>query len=124
MVTTAPLLTLTPAAVAQLQRLLAEEANPNLALRVYVAPGGCSGMSYGMSLEDQSDDSDYLIEIEGLKVIVDEFSSTFISGSEIDYVNSLMGAGFTVRNPNAKKSCACGQSFDTGNNAASARPCH
>lgn len=117
------LVTLSDAATAQLRKIIVEEGRDDIGLRVFVSPGGCSGLSYGMSLEDEPDEGDFRVEQEGLNVYVDEFSANFIRGSEIDFVNGLMGAGFTVHNPNAKKSCACGQSFDTGSNAETAQKC-
>jgi iron-sulfur cluster assembly protein len=124
MVATEPqLVTLTAQAVKELHKVIAEEGRDDLGLRVFVSPGGCSGLSYGMSLEEQSDEGDFVVQQEGLNIFVDEFSANFVKGSQIDYVKGLMGAGFTVHNPNAKKSCACGQSFDTGANAATAQKC-
>lgn len=118
-----PIVTLTGTALGELRKLVEAENRPEVGLRVFVSPGGCSGLSYGMSLEDATEEGDELVTIEGLRVIVDEFSANFIRGGEIDYVHSLMGAGFTVHNPNAVKSCACGQSFDTGANASTAQKC-
>ncbi len=124
MVATEPaLVQLTDKAVAELRKIIASEGRDDLGLRVFVSPGGCSGLSYGMSLEEASDEGDFVVQQEGLNVFVDEFSANFVKGSQIDYVSGLMGAGFTVHNPNAKKSCACGQSFDTGANADTAQKC-
>lgn len=117
------LVTLTEKAVSELRKIIAAEGSEALGLRVFVSPGGCSGLSYGMSLEEQSDEGDFVVEQDGLRIFVDEFSANYIKGSQIDYVSGLMGAGFTVHNPNAKRSCACGQSFDTGSNAATAQKC-
>jgi iron-sulfur cluster assembly protein len=118
-----PLVTLTDTAVAELRKIIAEEGRDDIGLRVFVSPGGCSGLSYGMSLEEQSDEGDFVVQHAGLNVFVDEFTANFVRGSQIDFVKGLMGAGFTVQNPNAKKSCACGQSFDTGTNAETAQKC-
>ena len=118
------MLTLTPEAKAQVKGLLERAANPNVALRVFVAPGGCSGMQYGMTLDDQLQEGDQVIEEDGIRLVVDEMSAMYLVGSEIDYVDSQMGGGFTIHNPNAVRSCACGHSFDTGQDAAAARPCH
>lgn len=117
------LVQLTDYAVSELRKVIASEGNQDAGLRVFVSPGGCSGLSYGMSLEEKPDEGDFVVEQDGLNVFVDEFSANFVKGSQIDYVSGLMGAGFTVQNPNAKKSCACGQSFDTGSNAESAQKC-
>lgn len=116
-------ITLTEDAVSQLKSLLEQEANPNVALRVFVSGGGCSGMQYGMAFDEEVRPSDEVIEQEGVRILVDDFSAPYLVGSEIDYVNSLMGAGFTVHNPNAVHSCSCGHSFDTGDDAGSASSC-
>lgn len=117
------MLTLTPAARTQVQSLLARADDPQTALRVFVSPGGCSGMSYGMQLDSEQQEGDTLIEAEGVRVLVDEMSALYLGGSQIDYVDALMGGGFQIQNPNAVKSCACGHSFDTGQDAATARAC-
>ena len=114
---------LTPQAMNQLRSLLAAENNPALGLRVFVSGGGCSGLQYGMAFDDNIRAEDEVVEMEGVKVIVDEYSVQHIRGSEIDYVDSLMGAGFTVHNPNAVHSCSCGHSFDTGESAGDAQSC-
>ncbi len=120
---TDPSVVLTAEATGELRRIVTEEGDPSLGLRVFVSPGGCSGLSYGMSLEDHSDDGDEVITQDGLMVFVDEFTVNFIRGAQIDYVKGLMGAGFTVHNPNAVKACACGSSFDTGGHAETAQKC-
>ena len=116
-------LNITDLAASELKRIVAKKGNPDLALRVFVSPGGCSGLSYGMAFEESPGDDDVVIEKDGVKLVVDEVSLMYIDGSEIDYVDALMGGGFTVYNPNAVKSCSCGHSFDTGANAETARPC-
>jgi iron-sulfur cluster assembly protein len=116
-------LNITDAAVTELKRVLARKENPDLALRVFVSPGGCSGLSYGMAFEESPGEDDVVIERDGVRLVVDEVSLMYINGSEIDFVDALMGGGFTVYNPNAVKSCSCGHSFDTGGNADTARPC-
>jgi iron-sulfur cluster assembly protein len=97
---------------------------PDGALRVYVAPGGCSGFSYGMSLEPEPAEDDEVVEQAGVRVVVDPFSLQYLNGAQIDFIDSLMGGGFTVVNPNAVKSCACGQSFDTSFGGGEPKPCH
>ena len=121
--TESQLVQLTEKAVSELRKIIASEGKDDLGLRVFVSPGGCSGLNYGMSLEEETSDDDFVVKQEGLTVLVDEFSASFVRGSQIDYVAGLMGAGFTVHNPNAKKTCACGQSFDTGANATTAQKC-
>jgi len=117
-------LSLTDEAVSRLKNVLESQQAPEGALRVYVTPGGCSGFSYGMSLEGEPADDDEIVEQAGVKVIVDPFSLQYLEGAQIDFVDSLMGGGFTVVNPNAVKSCACGQSFDTSFGGGAAKPCH
>ena len=114
---------LTPDALTQLRTLLQKESNPTLALRVFVSGGGCSGLQYGMAFDDNVRPGDEVVEQDGVRIVVDDFSAPYIQGSEIDYVDSLMGAGFTVHNPNAVRSCSCGHSFDTGDDASSASAC-
>ena len=123
MSTSTSAITITPEAAAQLKRFLDEQGTPDYALRVFVAPGGCSGLQYGMTVEETTDEGDELIETDGVKLLVDNFSAMYLQGAEIDFVNSLMGGGFTVRNPNAVASCACGHSFDAGGNAGTAQGC-
>jgi iron-sulfur cluster assembly protein len=119
------LISMTPSAVGQLRELMAQQeaASPQLGLRVFVYPGGCSGMSYGMAFEDQPADDDFTIEVQGIKLYVDEMSAQYVGGSKIDFEDSLMGGGFRILNPNAVRSCGCGHSFDTGSDAGSARGC-
>jgi iron-sulfur cluster assembly protein len=114
---------LTDDALSQLKSLLEKEGNPELALRVFVSGGGCSGLQYGMAFDDNVRPGDELVEQNGVRVLVDDFSVPYLRGSEIDYVDSLMGAGFTVHNPNAVKSCSCGHSFDAGDDASTASSC-
>jgi iron-sulfur cluster assembly protein len=114
---------LTGDALTQLKSLLEKEGNPDVALRVFVSGGGCSGLQYGMAFDDVTRPGDEVVELDGVRVVIDDFSAPYIRGSEIDYVDSLMGAGFTVHNPNAVSSCSCGHSFDTGDDAGSARAC-
>lgn len=111
-------------AVRQLQQIIARQEKAGVGLRVYVTPGGCSGFSYGMALEDEPAEDDQVFERHGVRVVIDPFSATYLDGAEIDYVDALMGGGFTVRNPNAVKTCACGQSFDTTHGGGAAKPCH
>ena len=120
---TPSMLTISLDAADQLKRFLDEQGTPDFGLRVFVAPGGCSGLQYGMTIDEQSEEGDEVIETGGVRLMVDNFSAMYLEGAEIDYVNSLMGGGFTVRNPNAVASCACGHSFDTGGNAQTSQGC-
>ena len=114
---------LTDAAATKLRELTAEEANPHTGLRVYVYSGGCSGFRYGMMLEDAPTDEDRVLQANGVRVYVDGKSVDLLQGSQIDYVDTLMGAGFTVNNPNAVAACGCGSSFRTADDSGSARSC-
>ena len=119
----APLVALSDAAVAKLTELTKEETNPDVGLRVYVYSGGCSGYRYGMMLEDQPTPEDIKVESQGINIYVDGQSTQLLQGSEIDYVDTLMGAGFTVNNPNAVSGCGCGSSFRTEESAGSPGGC-
>ncbi len=116
------LITLTPTAAEKIRELLEAEGNPELGLRIFVAGGGCSGLQYGMTL-DEAQDGDSIFEVTGVRVLVDDMSAEYISGSEVDYMDSLMGAGFTVNNPNAVSTCGCGHSFKTAGDSGQARGC-
>ncbi len=118
-----PIVRLTDAAAQKLRELTAEEQNPAVGLRVYVYSGGCSGYRYGMMLEDQPTAEDLTVESNGIRVYVDGESTQYLVGSEIDYVDTLMGAGFTVNNPNAVAACGCGSSFRTADAAGSPHAC-
>jgi iron-sulfur cluster assembly protein len=119
-----PFVTLSDAAAGKLQELTKEEANPAIGLRVYVYSGGCSGFRYGMMLEDQPTAEDIRVESKGVRIYVDGQSTQYLTGSEIDYVDTLMGAGFTVNNPNAVSACGCGSSFRTADSAGAPGACH
>jgi len=114
---------LTDAAATKLRELTAEETNPAIDLRVYVYSGRCSGFKYGMMLENAPTADDNVLEANGIKVYVDKPSIDLLQGSQIDYVDTLMGAGFTVNNPNAVAACGCGSSFRTADDAGTARSC-
>ena len=119
----APALTISDIAASRLKEYLAAQGTPSAALRLLVAPGGCSGLQYGMALDESVSDSDAVTEHAGVKVVVDADALPYIQGAEIDYVDGLMGAGFTVRNPNVTHSCSCGHSFSTGADDESPSPC-
>jgi len=117
------LVALSDAAAAKLRELTLAENNPAIGLRVYVYSGGCSGFRYGMMLEDQPGAEDITVVSQGINVYVDQQSTQLLNGSEIDYLDTLMGAGFTVNNPNAVSGCGCGSSFRTADSAGSAGSC-
>ena len=107
----------------QAQELTKEETNPAIGLRVYVYSGGCSGFRYGMMLEDAPTPEDRVLDVSGIKVYVDGQSVDLLKGSQIDYVDTLMGAGFTVNNPNAVAACGCGSSFRTADDGGAPKGC-
>ena len=105
---------LTDTAVSTVHQFLQEQgASDGAGLRVAVLPGGCSGFQYGLNIEDSPENDDEIYELEGLKVFVDPFSAQYLEGVEIDYVTTMMGSGFTFKNPNASGGCGCGSSFTT-----------
>jgi iron-sulfur cluster assembly protein len=120
---TTTVVSLTDAAVSKLLELTREETNPDGGLRVYVYSGGCSGFRYGMMLEDAPTPEDQILEASGIKVYVDGQSISLLQGSQIDYVDTLMGAGFTVNNPNAVAACGCGSSFRTADDEGAPKGC-
>jgi iron-sulfur cluster assembly accessory protein len=108
------LLTVTPRAATTISNLLAQREIPNHALRVFVSGGGCSGMQYGMAFEETPRETDKVVEAaNGVRLIVDPTSLMYLEGATIDFVDSLMGGGFRIDNPNAVSSCGCGTSFKT-----------
>jgi iron-sulfur cluster assembly protein len=89
-----------------------EEGLPETSgLRVRVVPGGCSGFSYSLNIEEESRQGDFILDEKGVRLFVDMFSAQYLNGVEIDYVSGVMGSGFTFKNPNATGSCGCGSSF-------------
>jgi len=102
--------TVTQAAAAKLKDLMAKEGSADQGLRVRVRGGGCSGYEYQLGF-DTPREGDQVIEQDGVKVVIDAKSLLFLAGSEIDFQDGLTGAGFAIKNPNAKGSCGCGQSF-------------
>jgi iron-sulfur cluster assembly protein len=108
------MITLTSTAAQEVKRLIDKEQKPNLALRIGVKGGGCSGMTYVLAIEDATPKTyDSIFEHEGITVLVDAKSHLYLDGTTIDYKQSLMGGGFEFQNPLAKKSCGCGTSFTT-----------
>lgn len=105
------LVTVTPKAAARAKELLASKGMPDGSLRVFVVGGGCSGYQYGMALAQEAETDDTVISVAGLRLLIDPDSVRLIGGAEVDYVEDLMKSGFTIYNPNATASCACGSSF-------------
>ncbi|MBB6730756.1 iron-sulfur cluster insertion protein ErpA [Cohnella zeiphila] len=106
----------------KIQEMLAAEETPNLFLRIGVQEGGCSGFSYGMGFDDEQHEDDQVLDVQGLKVVVDSESVKYLRGLEIDFKESAMGGGFTIHNPNAIATCGCGSSFRTATDAGKPAP--
>jgi len=105
------MITLTENAAKHIKTLRVDQGVEGKPLRVYVDAGGCSGMEYGMAFDDKKPD-DAVVAQDGVEVVVDPMSMNFLKGSEIDYVDSLQGSGFKIKNPNVHSSCGCGKSFN------------
>ncbi|MEE9342696.1 MAG: iron-sulfur cluster insertion protein ErpA [Gammaproteobacteria bacterium] len=101
----------TDSAVAKVKSLIAEEANPNLKLRVFISGGGCSGFQYGFTFDEEVNEGDTQVEKEGVTLVVDPMSFQYLVGAEVDYKDDLEGARFVIINPNATTTCGCGSSF-------------
>lgn len=108
------MINLTEAAADQLQKLLEEKGMEDHSLRVFVSGGGCSGLQYGMTFAEAPMEGDQVFEEQNVRMVVDSGSLMYLMGAEIDYIDSLMGGGFRIENPNAVQSCSCGTSFRTG----------
>jgi iron-sulfur cluster assembly protein/iron-sulfur cluster insertion protein len=102
---------MTDLAASKVSELLEQEGNPELFLRVAVRPGGCSGFSYEMFFDSELADDDVQSSTGAVKVVVDPASASLLMGSTLDYKDGLQGAGFSINNPNATRTCGCGQSF-------------
>ena len=107
----AQLVSMTEAAARRVAAIIADEGDPNLKLRVTVSGGGCSGFQYGFSLDAEQAGDDLAVIRDGVTLLVDQISLMYLAGSEIDYVDELIGAAFQIRNPNATAQCGCGTSF-------------
>ena len=105
------MINVTQMAASKISELLAEEQRQNSGLRVFVQGGGCSGFQYGLMIEEGSGDSDQVFESNGIKLYVDPISIRYLKGAEVDFVETVTGGGFTIKNPNAVSTCGCGQSF-------------
>jgi iron-sulfur cluster assembly protein len=104
---------LTPLAAEKLLAIMKDKELTNHGLRVFIAGGGCSGFQYGMAFENQIEEGDFVFESKGVRLYVDPASAMYLEGANVDYVDSLMGGGFRIENPNAVSTCSCGQSFNT-----------
>ena len=101
----------TVAAAAKVRELIREEGNPALKLRVYIQGGGCSGFQYGFEFDEQQNEDDFAVATDEVTLLVDPLSLQYLVGAQVDYTESLHGAQFVIRNPNAKTTCGCGSSF-------------
>ena len=106
------MITLTENAISKLKDLFAEENNPSLKLRTFVQGGGCSGMQYGFTFDEDQNEDDFDFDFDGVPVLVDSMSAQYLQGATIDYREDLMGASFSIDNPNAETTCGCGSSFN------------
>jgi iron-sulfur cluster insertion protein len=104
-------LNFTHSAAAKVRELIQEEGNAALALRVYIQGGGCSGFQYGFEFDENRAEDDLSVDTDGVSLLVDPLSLQYLMGAEVDYSESLQGAQFVIRNPNAKTTCGCGSSF-------------
>ena len=105
-------ITVTEAAASKIKDLLAEESKAESGLRVFVQGGGCSGFQYGLMIEENGGVGDQSFESNGIKLFVDPVSLSYLKGAEVDFVDTITGGGFTIKNPNATSTCGCGQSFN------------
>ncbi len=102
---------ITDAAKNKIKDILYDEGNPKLSLRTFVQGGGCSGFSYGFTLDEEQNEDDFEIVLDEFKVLVDAMSMQYLQGASIDYKEELMGSQFVIKNPNASGTCGCGSSF-------------
>jgi iron-sulfur cluster insertion protein len=98
-------------AVAKLKELITEEGNPDLKLRIFVQGGGCSGMQYGFTFDEEKNEDDFDLEFDGVGLLVDSMSAQYLQGAKIKYTEDSMGASFAIENPQAQTTCGCGSSF-------------
>lgn len=111
--TAAPALRLTPGAVAQIKSVMQAQGFEGYYLSIRVVPAGCSGLGYDLNLIKETKPQDLVWEQDGVRITTDALSTTYLGGTEVDYVSGMTGAGFKFNNPNAKSSCGCGTSFST-----------
>lgn len=121
-ITREPPISITEEAAVKVKDLLAGE-HEGTHLRLFVMKGGCSGYSYGMTLDTELREGDQVVEQSGVSVLVDPLAARLLRGAQIDYTRSVMGEGFMVRNPNAVSTCGCGHSFTTAEDPGEADPC-
>ena len=102
---------LNESAVTKLKQLFEEEDNPDLKLRVFVQGGGCSGMQYGFTFDEEQNEDDFDVRVNGVTLLVDSMSAQYLQGAKIKYTEDAMGASFSIDNPQAQTTCGCGSSF-------------
>ncbi len=107
------MISVTEKAIGAVKKIMEEQNNPDMKLRLGVKGGGCSGLSYTLNLDTKSETKDKVYDFDGLEVVVDAKSLLFLKGTTLDYVDDIMGGGFKFENPNARTSCGCGSSFST-----------
>ncbi|MGO8670351.1 MAG: iron-sulfur cluster insertion protein ErpA [Capsulimonadaceae bacterium] len=117
-------LTITDSAAVEVQTLMEQQERSELYLRIYVSGGGCSGLQYGMALDENIDPEDETFSISNIPVVVDRTSLRYLMGSVVDYITTDVGGGFKIDNPNAVKSCGCGSSFSTEDEEAAGLDTH
>ncbi len=122
METTTSMIHISDRAAQEVHGLLERQNKPDAMLRVFVAGGGCSGFQYGMTLEEEPMEGDEQFEENGVRVIVDPRSAMYLGGAQIDFIESMMGGGFKIDNPNAASSCGCGSSFTPKDGEAAPAP--
>lgn len=105
------MITITDSAKDKIQDILAEENNPKMKLRMFVQGGGCSGFSYGFTLDEEQNEDDFVFPAGSASVLVDSMSAMYVEGATVDYVEDLMGSSFKIQNPQAVSTCGCGSSF-------------
>jgi len=105
------MITISESARTKIKDILLEENNPKVALRTFVQGGGCSGFSYGFTIDEVVNEDDFEVPLDEFKILVDAMSMQYLTGAEIDYKEELMGSSFTIKNPNATTTCGCGSSF-------------
>ena len=108
------MITITENAASKLKDIIIDENAPELKMRVSVQGGGCSGMSYCFTLDDETSEDDFVIPADDISVLVDSISMNYLSGSVIDYTENINGSSFSISNPHAKTTCGCGSSFNPG----------
>jgi iron-sulfur cluster assembly accessory protein len=113
------MINVSPSAATKISDLLAEEQKQNSGLRVFVQGGGCSGFQYGLMIEENGGEGDQVFESNGVRLFVDPISIRYLKGAEVDFVETVTGGGFTIKNPNATSTCGCGSSFSTEEGGAS-----